>query len=806
MVGGDVDGADADAEFAGVGGEVDAGEVAEDAAAGLEVGEAGGEGAVIVGEAGEEALEVVLAQEVGVDQWVDVDLLELEGEAELAGEDEGLAGDVEAAEVVAGVGLGVAAAAGLADGLRERDAAHDLAGDEAEGAGEGALDAVDAVAGADEVGEGGDDGEGGADGGLVAPGRVGAAGGLVELGVGGGAEGEGFFVGADDVDAAGEGLGVDAGHAVGGGAVDEHGGGQATQALEQGGEGAEGVVAGEAGGLADARLPALEIEALGLEEGAAAVGDADDLEVDAVVLAQLGLLLVDLGEQLGADGAVAEDQEAELLVGEVEGGVDGAHGEGRLAAVDGAGDRSRAHALGDRSHGHADLAERPEELRGGGARVHALGDEGEEGDRGAHAGAVDVAAGPLERELGVDRRGGGGGGVLGDDDGDGLAVGGLVGHPHGDAGQLEGPQDAGADAGLVAELSPADVEEGELLQRGDAGGAGLRGAALVDAGAVGVGVHRAADPQDDLVLDERDHGPRVEHAGAEVGELERLLIRHAGDRVGVAQDRGVAGHDAGDVGPDLDLAGREGAGEEGGGVVGAVAAEGGAAAVGGGAEEAGVDGDRVAPGGAQGVQAGLAGGVVDEGGAEAVVGDEPVAGVDEDGGLAGDGEQGGEDAGAEALAEGEHEVEGLRGALAQEGDAGEHLAQRDQQGGDVDRDVGGVAGLGGVGVVGAAAQELGEGAEAGVDGEAGDAVDERVGGEGVAARGGLGGVDEPVGAVTHRRDDDGDGAEGGLAEDEVGDADQAVGGADRGAAELEDAEGGHGGKDRCEGTGCEGQV
>jgi hypothetical protein len=37
--------------------------------------------------------------------------------------------------------------------------------------------------------------------------------------------------------------------------------------------------------------------------------------------------------------------------------------------------------------------------------------------------------------------------------------------------------------------------------------------------------------------------------------------------------------------------------------------------------------------------------------------------------------------------------------------------------------------VGGVGVVGAAAQELGEGAEAGVDGEAGDAVDEGVGGE-----------------------------------------------------------------------------
>ena len=315
----------------------------------------------------------------------------------------------------------------------------------------------------------------------------------------------------------------------------------------------------------------------------------------------------------------------------------------------------------------------------------------------------------------------------------------------------------------------------------------------------------------------------MEHARAEVRELERLLIGHARDRVGVVEDRRVAGHHAGHVGPDLDLGGAEGRGEQGGGVVGAVAAEGGAAAVGGGAEEAGVDADGGAPGRAQVVQAGLGGGQVDERGAEAVVADQPVAGVDEHGGLAGDREQAGEDAGAEALAEGEHEVLGLRGALAQEADAGEHLAQRGEEGGDLGGEVGGGGGLGGLGGLadggGVAAQELVEGAGAGVDGEAGDAVDERVGGEGVAAGGRGGGVDQPVGGVAHRGDDDGDRAEGGLAEDEVGDADETIGGADRGAAELEDAEGGHGvgpgrekrskgqvGRDRSGGTGREGQV
>ena len=75
------------------------------------------------------------------------------------------------------------------------------------------------------------------------------------------------------------------------------------------------------------------------------------------------------------------------------------------------------------------------------------------------------------------------------------------------------------------------------------------------------------------------------------------------------------------------------------------------------------------------------------------------------------------------------------------------------------------------------------GAEAGGDRQLGDAVDQGPCCQSVAAGGGLGGV-EHLGRVAHGRDDHGDGAERALAGDEIGDADEALGGADGGASHL----------------------
>ena len=67
----------------------------------------------------------------------------------------------------------------------------------------------------------------------------------------------------------------------------------------------------------------------------------------------------------------------------------------------------------------------------------------------------------------------------------------------------------------------------------------------------------------------------MKHLGAEVGELGSLFEADGADAQGIGADARVGGHDAVDIGPDLDGAGMESAADQGAGVVRATAAQGG---------------------------------------------------------------------------------------------------------------------------------------------------------------------------------------------------------------------------------------
>ena len=100
---------------------------------------------------------------------------------------------------------------------------------------------------------------------------------------------------------------------------------------------------------------------------------------------------------------------------------------------------------------------------------------------------------------------------------------------------------------------------------------------------------------------ERQGGGRVQHLGAEGGELRRLLVARRAQRARRRHDARVGGHEAVDVGPDLDPFGVERRAEQRGGEVGAAAAQRGRRAVDRGADEA--LGDRDPAGGGQREQA-----------------------------------------------------------------------------------------------------------------------------------------------------------------------------------------------------------
>jgi len=156
----------------------------------------------------------------------------------------------------------------------------------------------------------------------------------------------------------------------------------------------------------------------------------------------------------------------------------------------------------------------------------------------------------------------------------------VIQHAH--AGLAERGENAAAERLGQPGAARLHADEREALEAGDAGRAVRVGVALgVDracrgrrAGVV-LRMTRAA-----AALAERDARARMEHPCAEIGQLQRLVVGQPVDRRRLAHERRVGGHHAEQRQSQTgDGAGLEQAGDEGGGVVGAVAAERGGVAV-----------------------------------------------------------------------------------------------------------------------------------------------------------------------------------------------------------------------------------
>ena len=148
---------------------------------------------------------------------------------------------------------------------------------------------------------------------------------------------------------------------------------------------------------------------------------------------------------------------------------------------------------------------------------------------------------------------------------------GLSDQGDGNPGAGDGGEDAAGHADHSLHARATDVDHRDAGQIGDPLDRLFIIALFGDEGALALRVEAVLDETGDLKLSNGCNGAWVQHLGAKVGELHRLLIRHALEQDGIRDQTWVAAVDAVHIGPDLAAFGTDAGGQTGGGVVGAVA-------------------------------------------------------------------------------------------------------------------------------------------------------------------------------------------------------------------------------------------
>src|SRR5208283_174883 len=132
-----------------------------------------------------------------------------------------------------------------------------------------------------------------------------------------------------------------------------------------------------------------------------------------------------------------------------------------------------------------------------------------------------------------------------------------------------------------------NVDDGDLALTGDRfDGVFAVNALGHDARAGNLRAARIQDQHRDAFLDGRQHGGRMEHFGAEIGQFGGFGEGDGLDAMAAGEDGGIGRQHAVHVGPDLDLLGADAGSHDGRGEIGTAAAEGGGDAVLAGGDEA----------------------------------------------------------------------------------------------------------------------------------------------------------------------------------------------------------------------------
>ena len=320
--------------------------------------------------------------------------------------------------------------------------------------------------------------------------------------------------------------------------------------------------------------PVGEGQAILVDRHLTAVGDADHPQAGAL-FGQYRLLAGNLIHQGCTDAAHPDHEEIDELQAAKEVLVAGLDGFRHLAGAHDRGDGALARPLRDGDDVDGGLGQGGEEARRhplGGA--HAVTDEGDDGEIGHDLERVQQLVLELQLELALQHLAGLVAVVAVDTEADAV-LGGRLGDQHdADPGAGDGGEDAAGHAHHALHAGAGDVEHAHAGEIRD----GLHFEVIIplldaDKGARPLRVEAVLDEAGNVELGHGGDGLRVQHLGTEVGELHRLFIGEGFEQVGIRYQARVAVVAALHVGPDLAALGIDAGGQDGCGIVGAVAAQ-----------------------------------------------------------------------------------------------------------------------------------------------------------------------------------------------------------------------------------------
>ena len=264
----------------------------------------------------------------------------------------------------------------------------------------------------------------------------------------------------------------------------------------------------------------------------------------------------ELIEQHAPDRARSDDPDRERVRREVQTGVHGAQRARGLAAVDHDGDVALRGALRDRAHVDAGGAERVEHLGRDARRAgHAIADDGEDRQVRVDVDALDLAFLQLALEGPQHDRGGALGLLLRDGAADRVLGAALGDEDDRDALLAQRAEEPVRGAGHADHAGALEVDERHALDAGDALDRQLRVGLRADQRARPSAARRCCGSRWGCRPDRRRHGLRVNHLGAEVRQLHRLVVGERVDHRGIGHAPRIGRQHAVDVRPDVDLRG-----------------------------------------------------------------------------------------------------------------------------------------------------------------------------------------------------------------------------------------------------------